>query len=158
MGVCSEMLGVWNLQPWKWGYSLQVLLIVKNCVHSLFSWPFIVWLWCFALDISNTKHFAYLHPDRLIALLADDRLKVHNELEVFNAAVYWMDHCRPERLPLAPVILQCAVRLLCISPECLIKKVEAVTWIFEIPECCAVLNDAIRWAFTVTSTLKVTSE
>lgn len=96
------------------------------------------------LEVCETKHFLWLHPERLMLLLSDDRLHVSSELDVFCAMAYWIDYNRKERMPLAPKMLRNCVRLMHISPECLVCKVEKVSWLFDNPECWAILNEAIR--------------
>lgn len=113
-----------------------------------------------------------LHPDRLMSLLSDDRLVVCDEItvcisivkmnegtvnllidynpissKVFYAALYWMEADRDRRKSLAATLLRYGVRLMCISPEYLVDKVEKVTWLFENPECYALLNEALRLNF-----------
>ncbi|ESO11372.1 hypothetical protein HELRODRAFT_183252 [Helobdella robusta] len=95
-------------------------------------------------NVWETRHFRMLHPDRLMSLLSDDRLVVCDEITVFYAALYWMEADRERRKSLAPTLLRYGVRLMCISPEYLVDKVEKVTWLFDNPECYALLNEALR--------------
>ena len=96
------------------------------------------------LDVAQTKHFQYVPVERLYKFLSDDGLNVTSEVDVFYVVACWIDFCREERLQLAAQLLQCAVRLQCISPEDLVTKIEPVEWIFENPECQAMLSDAIK--------------
>lgn len=86
----------------------------------------------------------YLPAARLLCILNDDNLNIPNEIEVFCAIVAWVDFDRAQRICSAPQLLQCGVRMHCISPEDLITKVETVDWLFDVPECEYVLNEAIR--------------
>lgn len=74
-------------------------------------------------EVSKTRHFMWLHPEVLLRLLSDDQLKVVDELEVFYSLVSWIDCDRCKRLPLAPTLLMCGLRLMEIAPEDLISKV-----------------------------------
>ena len=87
----------------------------------------------------------YLPFERLICILNSDCVNIPNEIEVFCAVVSWIDFDRGQRICYAPRLLQCGVRMHCISPEQLICKVETVEWLFDIPECEYLLNEAIRW-------------
>ncbi|ESO03579.1 hypothetical protein HELRODRAFT_173283 [Helobdella robusta] len=105
-------------------------------------------IFCFILDnfreISRTRHFLWLHPEVLLRILSDDQLRVSSEIEVFYALVTWIDCDRCKRMPLAPTLLLCGLRLMEIPPEELISKVEKVEWLFESEECGVILNEAIR--------------
>jgi len=97
------------------------------------------------LDVSQTSEFTFLPPDRICQLLSDDMLIVNSELDVFCALVRWLDYDRDGRLCQAAHLLQDAVRLHCISPECIVSKVETVDWLFDaVPECQVVTNEAMR--------------
>ena len=105
-------------------------------------------IFCYILDnfreISRTQHFLWLHPEVLLRILSDDHLKVQSELDVFYALVEWIDCDRCKRMPLAPTLLLCGLRLMEIPPEELISKVEKIDWLFESEECGVILNEAIR--------------
>ena len=96
------------------------------------------------VEIAQSKHFLYMPLDRVRCLLTDDRLRVGSEMEVFVVLMRWLNFDREERMPAAAGLMREAVRMQHISPECLVKDVESVDWIFGDAECQAVLNDAIR--------------
>lgn len=96
------------------------------------------------VDVTNTEHFVLVPFSCLIELLSDDRLNVSSELDVFSAVVRWLDYDRDQRIPCAPELLGKAVRLQFMSPECLVKNVESVEWLFENPLCQAILFDVYK--------------
>ena len=96
-------------------------------------------------EVSQTSEFLCLPPDRVCQLLSDDMLTVESEMDVFCALVRWLDHDRDNRLCHAAHLLQDAVRLHCVSPECIVSRIEAVDWLFDaVPECQVVTNEAMR--------------
>jgi len=106
-------------------------------------------MWVVASDrfceVSQTTEFLCLPPDRVCQLLSDDMLLVDSEMDVFCALLRWLDHDRDNRLCHAAHLLQDAVRLHCLSPECIVSKVETVNWLFDaVPECQVVTNEAMR--------------
>jgi len=99
------------------------------------------------IEVSQTSGFLFLPAEIVCHLLSDDWLTVHSEIDVYCALVRWLDHDRDGRLCHASHLLQNAVRLQCISPECIVSKVETVDWLFEAaPECQVVTNAAMRSA------------
>lgn len=96
------------------------------------------------VDVANTDHFVLVPVACLLELLCDDRVNVNSELDVFYAVVRWIEYDRTERVTSAPELLGKAVRLQHISPENLVKKVEAVEWLFESPHCQAILFDIYK--------------
>jgi BTB And C-terminal Kelch len=97
------------------------------------------------VDVSNTVEFQFLPLERLISLLQDDQLNINSELDVYAALIRWIDSDRPKRICVAARLLRETVRLQCITPECLITHVEAVSWLFDVvPECQLIVNDALR--------------
>ena len=94
------------------------------------------------VEVSNTKHFNYLPYERLVKLLSDDRLNVQGELDVFYAALRWVDHNRAERICCMPKLLREVIRCHFITPESLVRNVEPL--MADFPECAAAVNDAIR--------------
>ena len=93
-------------------------------------------------EVSNTRHFNYLPFERLAIILLDDRLNVQTELEVFYAAMRWINFNREERVCLLSKILRDIVRLYFISPESLVRNVEPI--MADLPDCAAVVADALR--------------
>jgi len=97
------------------------------------------------MEVSQTAEFLFLPPDRVCQLLSDDMIIVNNEMDVFCALLRWLDYDREGRLCEAARLLQDAVRLHCISPECIVSNVETVDWLFDaVPECQVVTNEAMR--------------
>jgi len=97
------------------------------------------------MEVSQTPGFLCLPAERICHLLSEDTLIVHSELDVFCALLRWLDHDREGRLCHAAHLLQDAVRLHCISPECIVTKVEPVEWLFDaVPHCLVVINEAMR--------------
>jgi len=97
------------------------------------------------LEVSQSSEFMFLPPDRICQLLSDDMLIVNSEMDVFCALLRWLDYDRDGRLCHAAHLLQDAVRLHCITPECIVSKVETVDWLFDaVPECQVVTNEAMR--------------
>ena len=100
---------------------------------------------CRFVEVSQTAGFLFLPAERVCSLLSDDMLIVDSELDVFAALLRWLDHDRPGRLGQAAHLLQTAVRLHCVSPECIVTKLEPVDWLFDAaPECLVVINEAMR--------------
>ena len=108
-------------------------------------------MWLVAADrfveVSQTTDFLFLPSDRICRLLSDNMLIVNSELDVFTALLRWLDYDRDGRLCHAAHLLQDAVRLHCIDPECIVSNVETVDWLFDaVPECQVVANEAMRSA------------
>lgn len=96
-------------------------------------------------EVSETCEFMFLPPDRICELLSDDRIVVEHEMDVFCAFLRWVDHDRQNRICHAAHLLQDAVRLHCINPECIVCNIETVDWLFDaVPECQVVTNEAMR--------------
>jgi len=97
------------------------------------------------VEVSQTAGFLFLPVERICQLLSDDMLMVNSELDVFYALVRWLDHDRDGRLCQAAHLLQDAVRLHCLSPECIVTQLEPVDWLFDaVPDCLVVINEAMR--------------
>jgi len=104
---------------------------------------------CRFTEISQSGEFLFLPADRISQLLCDDALVVDSEVDVFCALIRWLDYDRANRLCHAANLLQQAVRLHCISPECIVTTVESVDWLFDsVPECQVVTNEAMRSVHT----------
>ncbi|XP_076448233.1 uncharacterized protein LOC143284956 [Babylonia areolata] len=74
-------------------------------------------------SITHTHSFLGLELNQLKALLSDDGLKVQSELDVFNAARAWIDHCKHLRIKRVGELMSC-VRFNHISPEDIVRHVE----------------------------------
>lgn len=96
------------------------------------------------VKVTSTEHFVLVPFACIMELLSDDRLCIASELDVFTAVVRWIDSDRVERLSCAPELIGRAVRLQFVSPECLVKNVETVEWLFENPLCQAILFDVYK--------------
>jgi len=94
------------------------------------------------IEISNTRHFNFLPYERLAFILSDDRLNVATELEVFYAAMRWVNFNREERVCLLSKILRDIVRLHFISPESLVRNVEPL--MLDLPDCAAAVGEVLR--------------
>lgn len=97
------------------------------------------------MEVSQTTGFLCLSAERVCHLLSENKLMVNSELDVFCALLRWLDHDREARLCHAAHLLQGVLRLHCISPECIVTRVEPVDWLFDaVPDCLVVINEAMR--------------
>ncbi|XP_059153808.1 uncharacterized protein LOC131939496 [Physella acuta] len=75
------------------------------------------------MSIIRTREFLSLPCDVVVMFLTDSNVNVTSELEIFFAALSWVDFNKMDRMPDAGRVLNC-VRYVYIDPEDIIKYVE----------------------------------
>jgi hypothetical protein len=78
------------------------------------------------------------------ALLNDSHLNVCNELEVFDAAIRWLEFDKPSRLKCVGELMK-SVRFTLIQPDDLISKVECVNYVCENREAHKMIYNSFKY-------------
>ncbi|KAK0064309.1 hypothetical protein Bpfe_006494 [Biomphalaria pfeifferi] len=100
--------------------------------------------------ISRTKEFLSLPADVVMMFLQDNNLNVDNELEIFFAAINWIDYNKMQRLSDAGKLLNC-VRYVYINPIDIITYVEPNLQLFTGPEGVEAILNMYRYRALILS-------
>ncbi|KAK7103055.1 hypothetical protein V1264_021184 [Littorina saxatilis] len=82
------------------------------------------------LRVSRTRGWKTLTFGQVFDLLSEDNLSVERELDIFHAAVAWIDADRANRLTFAADLIGC-VRFAYITPDEIAKHVETKQFLFQ---------------------------
>lgn len=98
--------------------------------------------------ICKSQMFLGLSIEHVKFVLNKDNIRIDSELEIFYAAVSWIDHNRQDRMQYVVELMEC-VRFVYIPPEDIVNHVEPYTHVFAVQQCKSMLYNAFRWVFNI---------
>ncbi|KAH9489321.1 hypothetical protein Btru_057587 [Bulinus truncatus] len=100
--------------------------------------------------VARTKEFLSLPLDIVMMFLQDNNLNVEDELEIFFAALNWVDFNKMQRLPDAGKVLNC-VRYVYINPSDILQYVEPNLHMFTGPHGTEAMLNMYRYRALILS-------
>ncbi|XP_077988448.1 kelch-like protein 26 [Glandiceps talaboti] len=96
------------------------------------------------LEVTLLEEFNNYPHVNLAVLLSNDELNVESEMQVFRAALRWIEANGNYGLKHAPLLMK-QIRFGLMQPEEIVQQVEKVKYIMEIAECHILVLNAFRY-------------
>ena len=136
--ICQEYLGHYDINSALFYHAVAIKYEIEDLAARIYDF-----ICSRFVEITKTRQYSRAPVATVKRLLDEDRLNVSSEMDVFLAALTWLEYRREERLSLAPTLVR-SIRMQLLSPEMLVTRLEVVDFIFSLPACHAQLYQALK--------------